>query len=178
MSRSGFWTSAHVPSTMPPPPVWNPLPCFSPVPSRSFLSVLFTLSANSGAHRVPTGQLSPATQVDTAGFQHSMGQSPWARARSPVPLPRGQHSQPPLTCWEPRAWLSRAARLQDKQQGRKAGFLHLVGTCEVRAQVRDSVCTEAPTTPRSQVSPSAHPPLIPAARPGRESNFCLGAVQV
>lgn len=58
MSRSGFWTSAHVPSTMRPLPVWNSLPCFSPVPSRSFLSVLFTLSANSGAHRVPTGLLS------------------------------------------------------------------------------------------------------------------------
>lgn len=123
-------------------------------------------------------QLSPATQVDTARFQHSMGQSPWARARSPVPPPRGRHSQPPLTCWEPRAWLSGATRLQDKQQGRNAGFLHLDGTCEGRAQVRDSVCTEAPTTPRSQVSPSAHPPLIPAAKPGRESHFCLGAVQV
>lgn len=137
----------------------------------------FTLSANSGTPRAPTSLL-PAHPCHT-GRQSRVpaldGAVPMGPCQEPCPSAAGLTQSATLDVLGAPCLAQWSRTLQDKQQGCKAGFLHLVGTCEVGARVTETVCTDAPTTPRSQVSPSAHPSLIPAARPGRESHFCLGA---
>lgn len=89
-------------------------------------------------------------------------------------LCHGADSQPAPHVLGALCALSHPSRtLQDKQQGRKGGFQPLVGMSEVRDKVTETPSVQRPTTtPSSQVSPSAHTPLIPAARPGRDSHFC------